>query len=208
MSEIVIFLEKWQTLLGSIIGGIIALFVALIVAHSLRRREEVASAMLLLSDITEVRIAFEVLRDLAVEKKIPDNEYPLWLAEKLAGSFPKLSPLFENAVVRMLPINAVLAAHLTLFHKIYTGVEINVKRIQEDFRLFNEKGKPNRSKDHFKADANLINKHFPLAVQHATCAGSLISDLILSKTPTFKILRRRFWQTPEEKECMKRLKKG
>ena len=90
MAEFIDFLYKWQTLVGSILGGIFALWVAFIVGHAVRRREEVSSGMLLIGDLAKVRIMSEALNELAKKQNIPENDYPFWFAEKLTGSFPKL----------------------------------------------------------------------------------------------------------------------
>ena len=57
-------LFKWQTLIGSILGGVFALAAALVVAMTVRRREDVASGMVVVSTLVEVRTAFEALKDL------------------------------------------------------------------------------------------------------------------------------------------------
>ena len=52
--EILSLLKEWQTLIGSILGGIFALLVALIVAHSARRQEEISSGMLVIGYLVEI----------------------------------------------------------------------------------------------------------------------------------------------------------
>ena len=207
MDDIIKFLYKWQTLIGSIMGGIFALLVALIVGHIVRRREETSSAMLVIGDLASVRIASEALTDLGKKLNISEKDYPFWFAEKLTGSFPRLSPAFESSVIRMMPISIYLAAHLTLFQKIYAGVEMQVNRLSEDFKAIRQ-GNPLRSKEQMTADVNLIHKHFPFAVQHAGCAEHLISALVLSKMPTWHRVRQAIFPRTEEKECMKYLKEG
>lgn len=208
MDELIIkFLYKWQTLIGSILGGIFALLVALIVGHAIRRREEISSGMLLIGDLANIRIAYETLTDLAKRQNISEDDYPFWFAEKLTVSFPRLSPLFEASVIRMMPVSSYLAAHLTLFQKIYASVEMMAERLSEDFKSIRQ-GNSARSKDQLKADANLIHKHFPFAVQHASCAERLISDLILSKVPTWHRLRQFVRLRADEKKCLKYLREG
>ena len=163
--------------------------------------------MLLIGDLASVRIASETLMDLGKKLNISEKDYPFWFAEKLTGSFPRLSSLFESSVIRMMPINSYLAAHLTLFQKIYAGVEVQVNRLTEDFKSIRQSN-PSRSKEQMTADVNLIHKHFPYAVQHAGCAEHLISDLILSKMPTWHRIRQAIYPRTEEKECMKYLKEG
>ena len=207
MTDIINLFYKWQTLIGSILGGIFALCVALIVGHAVRRREELSSGMLLIAELMNVRIAFETLIALAEKENISEDDYPFWFAGKLTGSFPKLSPLFEASIVRMMPINTYLAAHLTLFHKIHTKLQMHIERIIEDFRLHNQ-GELTRPKDQLKADARIIQKHYPIAVQHAKCSEQLISDFVLSKFPTWHRLRKAVRLRPDEKDCIKYLTEG
>ena len=111
---------KWQTLIGAILGGLFALAVALVVALTMRRREEVASGMVVVGDLTAVRIASEALNSLAAKENIGEKEYPLWFSDKLVSSHPKLSVLFEASVARLMPVDVYLAAHLSLFQRIYS----------------------------------------------------------------------------------------
>lgn len=145
--------------------------------------------------------------DLGKKQNILEKDYPFWFAEKLTLSFPKLSAMFESSTVRMMPISSYLAAHLALFQKIFTGIQVRVDRLAEDFKLIRE-GKQARSKEQMAVDVNLIYKHFPFAVQHAGCAEHLLSDLILSKVPTWHRLRQTIYPKKSTKECMKHLKEG
>jgi len=55
MSELSLFLEKWQTLIGAFLGGIFALSVALFVAYKVRRHDEISAAVLVTIDLVNVR---------------------------------------------------------------------------------------------------------------------------------------------------------
>lgn len=208
MIEIQCFLEKWQTLIGSILGGVFALFAALIVAISMRRREEIASGMLVVGNLVAVRVANEMLEQIAKEKKIPEQEYHLWFSERLIQSHPPLSALFEASLIRLMPVNVSMAAHLSLFHSIYLDIKIMLERLSDDYKHFHKNGKPIRPKEHMEADARLITHHFKLAVQLALCAEHLISHLVLHKYSLFHRLRYYFYQNQKEKDCSKLLKEG
>jgi hypothetical protein len=207
MAEFVQILYRWQTIVGAFLGGFFAIIAALIVAYSARRREEIASAMLLVGTLAKIRITNETLTKLAAKENVPESDYPLWLSEKLVLSRPTLSPLFEASIVRIMPISIYLAAHLNLFNTIYSDVLIILERLSEDFKLFNEKGQPIRSKEQMQADARIVSSHFHMAVQHALCAEQSISNLVLSKVPTYHRFRNFILPKPYEKECMKLLRK-
>jgi hypothetical protein len=208
MNELVQFIKEWQTLIGGFSGGVFALGAALIVAYSAKRREETASAMLVVGDLVSFRASAEALKELAGEQEVPGKHYPFWLSEKLVWSRPTLSVLFEASVVRLMPVHTPLAAHLQLFHKIYSGTDEKLQRLSEDFKSFHGSGSAIRPPDHLRAAARAISRDFHVALLHASCAERLISDLLLSKMPTWNRLRRFLRPKPEEKECLQRLRKG
>lgn len=181
---------------------------ALIVAISMMRREKIASGMLVVGNLAAVRVANEMLEQIAKEKKIPEQEYPLWFSEKLVQSHPPLSALFEASLIRLMPVNVPIAAHLSLFHSIYLDIKIMLERLSDDYKHFHENGKPVRPKEHMEADARLITHHFKLAVQQASCAEHLIAHLVLNKFSLFHRLRYYLYLNQKEKDCSKLLKEG
>lgn len=205
LAEIIL---KYQTLIGSILGGLFALAVALIVAHTVRKREEVASGMVILGKLTAVRIAYEALAHVADSEKIPTREYSLWFSEKLADSHPSLSELFEVSVSRIMLVDVILAAHLSLFQSIYSGIEARLERFSQDLANYYQRGKPIRPGERLMADARIITQHFEKAVEHIKCSELLISRLILSRMSGLHRLRRYIWTKREEKECLKLLREG
>ena len=189
-------------------GGLFALGAALVVAFSIRRRDEVASGMLVSCDLLAVRVASEALINLSDKDEIGEEEYPLWFSEKLVYSHPSLSRLFEASVVRIMPVDVTLAAHLGLFHRIYSEIQIMLNRLSEDYDHYHRHGKTVRSKEHMRADCRLIARHFERVVKHAECAENLISKLILSKLSVWHRLRRRIRMNKQERECLKLLRTG
>lgn len=208
MTELLNLLYKWQTLIGSILGGLFALSVALIVAYSVRKREEVASGMLVVGNLAQVRNVNIVLEELAKKKEVPEKEYHLWYSEKLVHSHPSLSILFEASIARLMPVDVSMAAHLSLFHSIYLGIIVKIERLSEDFSNFHKTDKPIRPKDLMEADARLVTQLFKQVVSHASCAEHLITKLVLSKFSLFNRLRRYAYIKQEEKQCLKLLKEG
>ncbi len=208
MTELIETLYKWQTLIGSTLGGIFALLAALVVASVVRRREEVASGMLVIANLIKVRTTSEALDHIAKDEGVPDADYSGWFSDKLVSLHPSLSVLFESSLARIMPVNMCMAAHLSLFHEIYSRIEIILKRLSRDFEHFHEYGKPLRPPEHLRADADIVTRHFQQAVRHASCAENLISKLILSRISTWHKLKRHIWINREEKECLRILKEG
>lgn len=194
------FIFKWQTLIGATLGGIIGLLSALVVASSARRREEISSAMVLVSNLAEVTVASQALRYLMKEEDIRDNQ-SLWLAEKLASHHPTLSPMFETCVARVMPVSGTLASHLELFRKNYSYFEMILECISDDYEAFGQTNKAPRSREEMTIDAEKAVKSFDKVVKHATCAEDLLFKLILSRTPTFNRIRISLYKTRKERDC-------
>lgn len=202
------FIFKWQTLIGAVLGGLFAITTALVVALTMRRREEVASGMVVVGDLAAVRVAYEALNSLAETENIEEKDFPLWFSDKLVSSHPKLSTLFEASVARLMPVDVYLAAHLSLFQRIYSQIEIMLKNLSHDYNHFHEHDEPLRPKDHMLADYRLITWHFPMVVEHAQCAEDIITKIILDNISTWHRIRRIFYMNQKEKKCNDILRKG
>jgi len=206
MMNIIDTLSKWQTLVGSILGGIFALLTALVVAGSARRRDEQSAAMFVSATLAAVRVASETLLSLSPKEGVSEEDYPLWFAEKIAHLHPRIPLLFDASAARLMSVDTSLAAHLALFQHTYSQTESLLNRISEDYEDYYKNGKPFRPQDVMRADCLVATKHFHFAAEHAKCAVYLISKLVLSRAPLFYRLRRKVWHSKEEQECMNLLK--
>ena len=202
------FIFKFPTLIGAVLGGLFALAAALVVALTMRRREEVASGMVVVSDLAAVRVEYEALNSLAEKENIEEKDFLLWFSDKLVSSHTKLSTLFEASVARLMPVDVYLAAHLSLFQRIYSQIEIMLNKLSYDYNHFHEHGEPLRPKDHMLADYRLITRHFPMVVEHAQCAEDIITKIILDNFSTWHRIRRIFYMSQKEKKCKNILRKG
>lgn len=200
-AELVEFIYKWKEIAGAIIGGLFSLAVALIVARDARTREERSAATLLIVTFTNFLARHASLADLENRQSVPAQDRHKWLSEKLAKSGPKLSPLSEAALARLLPIDAALAAHLELFRTLHGEIESHTERISQDYRDFHERGKALRSADVMEADAKIIVSAFDGAAKHAECAAHLLEKLVLSHIPTWNYIRMRLFPTQQDRVC-------
>lgn len=208
MTDFVVWLFKWQTLIGAAFGGVIGLLSALIVAKSARRHEEISAAMVLSGNLAKVVSSSQVLLKQSEDQGVAEQDRHLWLAEKLAKYRPNISPMFEASVMRVMPVNGKLAAHLELFRLIYADIDLILGRIADDYEVFKRTGAARRSKEEMSADADRATSGFEIAVQHAICAEHLLAKLILSNTPTFNKLRMLLWKTKKERSCEDLLRTG
>lgn len=208
MAELIATIKEWQELIGAIIGGLAALAVALLVAHSSRRRDDVSAAMVVVGNLTTLMVAESTIKRIAAEQKVAPSNYAMFVASRLTHSSPKLSPLFEASVARLMLVDVTLAAHLELFGVIYRGVEHHVNAIRRDIDHHNEHGKSLRSKSDVQADAELVENGLAMAARNAACAERLISLLVLSDWRLIHRVRMFIKPTKEECDCKTFLKSG
>ena len=205
MCELLAILAKWQTLVGAFLGGVFSLGVALLVAYVARRREDVASSMVVVANLVEMKARFTSTRQIAAKQSVPEADFHKWLSEKLVQSRPKLTPSFDAAMARLMALDAHLASHLTFFHIAYRELDEKIDRVADDFQSVREKGTAARSVAAMQADARLLAQHLERAADHAECAAELINALFLSRYRQWTKLKRIFHVSAKEKDCLARL---
>ena len=208
MQELISFLEKWQTLIGAFIGGIVGLLAALFVARDARRREERAAVMLLIGDLAEVRNASEVLTEMSEKRDMTADKKARWITDKLLKGRPLLSPLFESSMARVIPVDNYLAAHLTLFKKIFLSTDTRLNELARSLERLKQAGPFMLTKEEIDSQIKLITRGFYNAVEHAACAEHLLDKLIVRRGATLHRLMRKFKTPSEEKECIELLTSG
>ncbi len=199
------FIEKWQTLIGALLGGIFAVSVALIVAYKAKRQEETVAATLLIADLHSVKVAAEVLDKHISETKIPEKDMPIAVVTMLLRSRPTLSPLFESSMALVMAVDKYLAAHLYLFRICYSSAEDLLKRQANAVEIFYLTEKRILSKEEIIADLKAINSHFHDAVEHVPCCEQLLDKLILCRTALLHRLIRLIHIPASENDCRKLL---
>jgi hypothetical protein len=208
--DLVVWLNKWQTLIGTIIGGIFALLTALIVAWSAAQRARRTAADLIMMDLLPIMRAYEVLESLAKKDEIGKDDYPLWIAEKLSWSKPNLSSSYDVYVANLLGIHNGLSAHLSLMKMIYSGLNDHLTRVENDIEDRKAVGLPRipRSPEATHADAKIVADGLKQAGAHASCAVHLIQQLVMSSTPTLNRIQMLICPSPMDVQSMKLLKEG
>ena len=210
MTNLICFLDHWQSLAGAFVGGLSGLVAALVVAGSANRREQRAAAMLIIVDLTSFGAAGETLRQLGKKLNVPSDKHHLLLANGLVISRPKLSPLFEASMVRVMTVDDNLSAHLSMIKIVYSSIEESFARLRLD--VDTAKGqlgdRAPRAEQEKEADARLIAMGFARIEAHAKCADMLMSNLIFSRFRLWHRIRMRLRPNDEEKECARLLREG
>lgn len=208
MGQTLTTLKDWQSLAGAIMGAFASLSVAFLVAYINRRREDKSAAMVLTGSLVNVRGAYSALDDLAKKENVSETDYPMWLADRLAASRPRISPLFEGCVARLMPVDAHLAAHLELFGIVYHSVEHHIDKLVRDIHHFQEHGKLLREETDTMADAKVIERGLAKAAKHAECGEYLLSKLVLGNWPTLHRIKRLLLPSSHECNCNRFLETG
>ncbi len=208
MADWLATLKDWQPLAAAIITATAALSVAFLVAYITRRREDKSAAMLLIGSLALMKVAHDTLTKLATEESLADEDHAIWLSGRLVVSMPKIIPLFEGSVARLMPTDVTLAAHLQLFISIYRVVDEVIETLKGDVDYYREYNKLLRSREDMKVDAEVLRTHFAMMAEHAKCAERLLTQLVLSNWPTIHRVRRWLVPSKQHRNCETILRKG
>jgi hypothetical protein len=179
----------------------------LIVAHDARRREERSAAILLSIDLTSVQAAKAVL-DERIEKQIKPDEVQNWITDRLMNSRPRLSPLFDTSMARLMPVDVYLSAHLALFRLLYSETLEMVGRLVDANDILKKTGQSVLTDDEVKAHIRLIHSGFLKACEHASCANHLLNRYVLHRVAFLYRWGKSLRIIKYEKSCLEVLKRG
>jgi len=181
MNDIICFIYKWQPLIGAVIGGVFALFVALVVAYKSRRYEQSVSAILLIPDLLQLHISQDKIEEYAETYNIPEDNRDHWMASHLIEFRPKLSPLYEVSMSRVMPIHPALAAHLNFVIKFYNSVEERLKKLEENMQNYKKTGHYLIDNEQFIFLIKIIREDMRKISKHSICANNLLDKLVICK---------------------------
>jgi hypothetical protein len=181
MNDIICLIYKWQTLIGAFLGGLFALFVALIVAYKSRRYDETVSAMILIPDLLHIYAAQAIIEETAEESKVSETDRDILMAAKLISFRPELSPLYESSMSRVMPIHPALAAHLNFVIKIYSSVEKRLRKIEDNIQHHEKTGDYLIERTEINFMVKRIRDDMLIISKHAMCANNLLHKLVTSR---------------------------
>lgn len=182
-------LDHWQTLTGSIFGGLLGVIGALIVATMAVRRQRWIAATGLLPDTQQLMAAHASLEDILNDPDSPVEEWQAnqWRAAQLLQRRPVLRTLHETtAVTQLSDVDARLSAHLFHCQMTHEGFE----RTLEDFRLaLNASRAPMPaaniavSEEGLQRRAKRVRYDWDLCAEHAAMATYFMDRLVFNRWP-------------------------
>lgn len=199
-------LHDWQTLVGALLGGVFALGAALVVALRTDRRQDLASAMLVVSTLVSVRAGHVSLKELKEQEEVPDEHEAVWMLEKLVWMHPPITSGFEASTARIYPLDVSMAAHLDLFLTMYRDVVNRIDRVRDLEPEFKQGTPSQEAVERMQAEARAVQRSFTGAAKHAQCAEKLITKLVLSRARYWYRVRRWVGTSGDERACANLLK--
>jgi hypothetical protein len=127
MLSIIRVLREWQDLIGAIIGGMLGVFGALIVARGLTGRERRSASRMLQKDLFGVEAMVSALTH---GRKVSLDTLGEQLILKLAFNRIHLSTMFEAQMSIIFGSDRALAGLLAGFHQYYSSVEYYMGNIE------------------------------------------------------------------------------
>lgn len=116
------FLDHWQTLIGSLIGGLMGVVGALIVATRGTRRDRRLAASSLLPEVMKFRAKNEEIEKLLAVSHLNTRDNKRFVARQLLKKMPEANVMLGPIVTQLYDLNVRLYGHLTLCQMIYPQI--------------------------------------------------------------------------------------
>jgi hypothetical protein len=200
--------KEWQTLIGTLIGSVSSLAVAIIVSYRSKRIAEESPARLCIAEMLKYRAYIDRLDLGAQEEGIAKSDLSAWFAAHIMlGDMPlPVEPSLRAYASQLFAIDNDLSAHLFFFIEHLSHVQSGLQKIPK--HLFRDIGKmwgQLGEVEQAKQRCEFVFQHAHSAARHARCAEQLLELFVLSRLVWFKRLTRRFWKTDD---CRKLLIEG
>lgn len=212
LHDFIIWLDKWQTIIGSFIGGITGFIAAQCVASNARTRDEVVSAKILIMDMLSIKEKTRIL-DISIEN-IEDQYKKFEFTLQYLRRKPILSPLFDSSMATVMSCNYELSVHLSCFRKIYLNVEESLIRMEKKVFIAEDSDeKIKLTSSYINDDIETIYNGLHIASKQAECIVFFLEKSVLSKLRYFKKFIMQFrnicnCQNDLEKKCRELINKG
>jgi hypothetical protein len=120
--DMVDFLDHWQTLIGSMIGALMGVVGALIVASRGTRRDRRLAASTLLPEVMKFRAKNEEMERALAVSYLNKRESKRYVARQLIKKMPEVHVIHSPVVTQLYDLDAHLYSHLTLCQMIHPQI--------------------------------------------------------------------------------------
>ncbi|MDR5741547.1 hypothetical protein QCE73_00090 [Caballeronia sp. LZ029] len=170
--ELPAFLEKWQDLSGAVIGGLMGVVGALVVAGNSVRREQRIGARLILVDLAILEASNQRFAPLR------NNEQAL--CERLIAELPDVSSLDGPLIGQITDVSERLAAHL---HLCQTQFRAFKKELDKFAALQNSVERRGAHAFQIMRTSVRVKELWDLVCEHATLSAYYIDRFLFRKWP-------------------------
>ncbi|CAD6562653.1 hypothetical protein ACFQ3P_38565 [Paraburkholderia sabiae] len=211
--DLVAFLEKWQDLTGAIIGGLLGVIGALIVARSATRRERKIAATMVLPEVQSFEAA-----QMGIAKHLKVS-YQSKAAQKRQTCFmllkqrPKIRALHGETITHLYDLDARLFAHLSLCKMIHEEFEASLGHFEQAWK--SAKAPIASPQDAAMVEAAIdirvaaVTVAWDHCVEHATLANYFLGHFNFSLWPVWAgKLRMRLFPNDFDRRSKRLLKEG
>lgn len=209
------WLDHWQTLVGSFVGGLMGVIGALIVAAMAVRRQRWVMASALLPDTQQLRAAHD-----ALERAVQSMDPPLggwaqsrWRAVRLRQLRPTVSALHDGmAVTQLSDLDDRLSTHLALCRMRHRDLDTLLQQFSAAENGSRAPMHPTDVPEAMKVvqrSAERVQQAWDMCVEHATLAEYFMDRLVFNRWPNiWHWLRMRLWPNDLDRRSAKLLKTG
>jgi hypothetical protein len=210
LEPVVSFLKEWKEIVGAIIGGVLGVVGATVVARDVRGREDRAAALVVLGTLLNIRGQFFAARR-AVDYSEPADDVLLMRLAALAAAYPlDLNDSFLRTAERISVTHAHTAAHLAMINTRWSSVRIALHRwsLDSDHAAAHPGRELRRARGDMVMDARTIASGLQGIANDAACVIWLTNRLVLSKWRVLHLWKLTLWPSGVKKQCKDALRSG
>lgn len=213
VESLVSFLRDWKEVVGAVIGGVLGVLGAMVVARDARNREDRAAALAVMAPLVDLRAHYSAARKAAGEIMPPprdEDDAALRFAALLAAYPLTLPESFSRAAERIAVVHPHVAQHLALINTRWASIRIALNRLAKySEHAGSATAKENRRhRSDMLMDARTLTNGLRGTVNDAACVVRLLQCLMQSRFRVWHRLRMRLSPDAIERQCSDALRSG
>jgi hypothetical protein len=213
LESCVVFLREWKEVVGAIIGGLLGVVGAMVVARDARQREDRAAAIAVMAPLLDLRGHYFAAKKSAEGiAPAPANEDDATLRlGVLIAAYPLSFPeSFSRAAERVSVVHPHIAAHLALINMRWATVRIALHRLSQDsdYAGTHPGERLRRDRGDMVMDARTLISGLRGIGNDAACVIVLLQRLVESRFRAWYQLK--MWLFPDAvgRQCREALRRG